>query len=191
MRCVCGRGEVLVTGWQSVSSSEPVDKVAALREFRVLHTALHGSSSYREAVSVCCAPFETLGTPAGEGWCREGARSWLPWLPRVPWGVSPCLWVPVEPCLPPKRLSARHCWLPLMMIQPLLTLASWNEYSSSQRICMLFLLGLILWLGLNCLPTAPSRGPLTGKMHWWLSIGELISKMKTAANFPIYINAKW
>lgn len=23
--------------------------------------------------------------------------------------VSPCLWVPVEPCLPPKRLSARHC----------------------------------------------------------------------------------
>uniref|UniRef100_A0A452RA91 Ubiquitin-like protein 7 n=1 Tax=Ursus americanus TaxID=9643 RepID=A0A452RA91_URSAM len=29
---------------------EPVDKVAALREFRVLHTALHSSSSYREAV---------------------------------------------------------------------------------------------------------------------------------------------
>ncbi|KAF6352736.1 ubiquitin like 7 [Rhinolophus ferrumequinum] len=35
---------------------EPVDKVAALREFRVLHTALHSSSSYREAVSVCCGP---------------------------------------------------------------------------------------------------------------------------------------
>ncbi|XP_014406007.1 PREDICTED: ubiquitin-like protein 7 [Myotis brandtii] len=31
---------------------EPVDKVAALREFRVLHTALHSSSSYREAVSL-------------------------------------------------------------------------------------------------------------------------------------------
>ncbi|XP_015453160.2 ubiquitin-like protein 7 isoform X1 [Pteropus alecto] len=30
---------------------EPVDKVAALREFRVLHTALHSSSSYREAYS--------------------------------------------------------------------------------------------------------------------------------------------
>lgn len=28
---------------------EPVDKVAAMREFRVLHTALHSSSSYREA----------------------------------------------------------------------------------------------------------------------------------------------
>lgn len=35
-----------------MSSPEPVDKAAALREFRVLHTALHSSSSYREAVSV-------------------------------------------------------------------------------------------------------------------------------------------
>lgn len=33
-----------------------MDKVAALREFRVLHTALHSSSSYREAVSVCRSP---------------------------------------------------------------------------------------------------------------------------------------
>lgn len=157
--------------------------MAALREFRVLHTALHSSSSYREAVSVCWTLCETPGRPAGEGWCREGAGSWLPWLLRVIGEVSPCLWVPVEPCLPPKRLSARHCWFPLMIvIQPLLILASWNEYSYSQRIRMLFLLGLILWLGLNCLPTAPSQDPLAGKMHCWLSIGELISKMKTAAN---------
>lgn len=33
------------------SPLEPVDKATALREFRVLHTALHSSSSYREAVS--------------------------------------------------------------------------------------------------------------------------------------------
>lgn len=31
--------------------SEPVDKVAAVREFRVLHTALHSSPAYRDAVS--------------------------------------------------------------------------------------------------------------------------------------------
>ncbi|XP_075016651.1 ubiquitin-like protein 7 isoform X2 [Calonectris borealis] len=30
--------------------SEPVDKVAAVREFRVLHTALHSSPAYRDAV---------------------------------------------------------------------------------------------------------------------------------------------
>lgn len=30
---------------------EPVDKVAAVREFRVLHTALHSSPAYRDAVS--------------------------------------------------------------------------------------------------------------------------------------------
>ncbi|NWJ05100.1 UBL7 protein, partial [Crypturellus undulatus] len=29
---------------------EPVDKVAAVREFRVLHTALHSSPAYRDAV---------------------------------------------------------------------------------------------------------------------------------------------
>lgn len=45
-----------------------MDKVAALREFRVLHTALHSSSSYREAVSVCLGPLpETLARVAGEG----------------------------------------------------------------------------------------------------------------------------
>lgn len=70
-----------------------MDKVAALREFRVLHTALHSSSSYREAVSVCQGPLpETLARPAGEGvnageWCRVGAGSLLPWLPRVPRGL--------------------------------------------------------------------------------------------------------
>jgi len=31
--------------------SEPVDKVAAVREFRVLHAALHSSPAYRDAVS--------------------------------------------------------------------------------------------------------------------------------------------
>lgn len=31
--------------------AEPVDKVAAVREFRVLHTALHSSPAYRDAVS--------------------------------------------------------------------------------------------------------------------------------------------
>ncbi|OWK08944.1 UBL7 [Cervus elaphus hippelaphus] len=39
---------------------EPVDKVAALREFRVLHTALHGSSSYREAVFKMLSNKESL-----------------------------------------------------------------------------------------------------------------------------------
>ncbi|KAG8440272.1 hypothetical protein GDO86_006151 [Hymenochirus boettgeri] len=36
---------------------EPVDKVAASREFRALHTALHTSSTYRDAV------FKLLGSP--------------------------------------------------------------------------------------------------------------------------------
>uniref|UniRef100_A0A452FXU7 Ubiquitin-like protein 7 n=1 Tax=Capra hircus TaxID=9925 RepID=A0A452FXU7_CAPHI len=39
---------------------EPVDKVAALREFRVLHTALHSSSSYREAVFKMLSNKESL-----------------------------------------------------------------------------------------------------------------------------------
>ncbi|XP_077601933.1 ubiquitin-like protein 7 isoform X2 [Crocuta crocuta] len=39
---------------------EPVDRVAALREFRVLHTALHSSSSYREAVFKMLSNKESL-----------------------------------------------------------------------------------------------------------------------------------
>ncbi|XP_037601455.1 ubiquitin-like protein 7 isoform X3 [Cebus imitator] len=39
---------------------EPVDKVAAMREFRVLHTALHSSSSYREAVFKMLSNKESL-----------------------------------------------------------------------------------------------------------------------------------
>nr|KAF6394183.1 ubiquitin like 7 [Pipistrellus kuhlii] len=39
---------------------EPVDKVAALREFRVLHTALQSSSSYREAVFKMLSNKESL-----------------------------------------------------------------------------------------------------------------------------------
>ncbi|XP_007537050.1 ubiquitin-like protein 7 [Erinaceus europaeus] len=39
---------------------EPVDKAAALREFRVLHTALHSSSSYREAVFKMLSNKESL-----------------------------------------------------------------------------------------------------------------------------------
>ncbi|XP_036115479.1 ubiquitin-like protein 7 isoform X6 [Molossus molossus] len=39
---------------------ESVDKVAALREFRVLHTALHSSSSYREAVFKMLSNKESL-----------------------------------------------------------------------------------------------------------------------------------
>ncbi|PNI37698.1 UBL7 isoform 4, partial [Pan troglodytes] len=38
----------------------PVDKVAAMREFRVLHTALHSSSSYREAVFKMLSNKESL-----------------------------------------------------------------------------------------------------------------------------------
>lgn len=52
MVLVCDRVRPLLCSNQFFFSSEPVDKVAALREFRVLHTALHSSSSYREAVSV-------------------------------------------------------------------------------------------------------------------------------------------
>ncbi|XP_006888451.1 PREDICTED: ubiquitin-like protein 7 [Elephantulus edwardii] len=39
---------------------EPVDRVAAMREFRVLHTALHNSSSYREAVFKMLSNKESL-----------------------------------------------------------------------------------------------------------------------------------
>ncbi|KAF3830692.1 hypothetical protein GH733_004511 [Mirounga leonina] len=39
---------------------EPVDRAAALREFRVLHTALHSSSSYREAVFKMLSNKESL-----------------------------------------------------------------------------------------------------------------------------------
>lgn len=48
---ICGNDSAW-TYWITTSSPlEPVDKATALREFRVLHTALHSSSSYREAVS--------------------------------------------------------------------------------------------------------------------------------------------
>lgn len=63
------------------SPLEPVDKATALREFRVLHTALHSSSSYREAVS------SSLDC---RRWCchwsvfSSGADSTLPRQPRVP-----------------------------------------------------------------------------------------------------------
>ncbi|KFO19988.1 Ubiquitin-like protein 7 [Fukomys damarensis] len=40
--------------------TEPVDKVATQREFWVLHTALHGSSSYREAVFKMLSNKESL-----------------------------------------------------------------------------------------------------------------------------------
>ncbi|KYO21533.1 ubiquitin-like protein 7 [Alligator mississippiensis] len=42
---------VLRKSWpEPDQKAEPVDKVAAVREFRVLHTALHSSSAYRDAV---------------------------------------------------------------------------------------------------------------------------------------------
>lgn len=82
---------------------EPVDKVAALREFRVLHTALHSSSSYREAVSASLC-WEPLPGIVGEG-CRVGVGSPSPWLPRVPREFLSCLWVSVEPSHPPEGLS--------------------------------------------------------------------------------------
>lgn len=54
--------------------SEPVDKVAAVREFRVLHTALHSSPAYRDAVS---------GAPYFAVWvsfvCPLSVKSLLEW----------------------------------------------------------------------------------------------------------------
>lgn len=50
MACEADRGRTMF--WSVVFlPSEPVDKVAAVREFRVLHTALHSSPAYRDAVS--------------------------------------------------------------------------------------------------------------------------------------------
>lgn len=57
-----------------------------------------------------------------------------------------CLWISVEPCLPPKRLYQLGIVdFPLtIMIQPLLILTSQNEYDYSQRVHIVFLLGFIL-----------------------------------------------
>ncbi|XP_077641974.1 ubiquitin-like protein 7 isoform X2 [Lonchura striata] len=45
---------------------EPVDKVAAVREFRVLHTALHSSPAYRDAVSALLPGGIQLSPPSGD-----------------------------------------------------------------------------------------------------------------------------
>uniref|UniRef100_A0A8C0VSS9 Ubiquitin like 7 n=2 Tax=Paridae TaxID=9153 RepID=A0A8C0VSS9_CYACU len=45
---------------------EPVDKVAAVREFRVLHTALHSSPAYRDAVSALLPGGIGLSPPSGD-----------------------------------------------------------------------------------------------------------------------------
>ncbi|KAI1234991.1 hypothetical protein IHE44_0002620 [Lamprotornis superbus] len=45
---------------------EPVDKVAAVREFRVLHTALHSSPAYRDAVSALLLGGIELSPPSGD-----------------------------------------------------------------------------------------------------------------------------
>lgn len=59
-----GRGRAVFCCGVSLHS-EPVDKVAAVREFRVLHTALHSSPAYRDAVSgaPCSAPGGNFGCP--------------------------------------------------------------------------------------------------------------------------------
>lgn len=60
-------------------------------------------------------------------------------------GSLPCLWVLVEPCLPPKKLSQLGIAdFSLIMMQPLLILASQSEYEYSQKVCELFLLDFIL-----------------------------------------------
>lgn len=73
--------------------------------------------------------------------------------------------VPSNPYLPPRRLYQLGIvdFHLMKMIQPLLILASQNEYDYSQRIRIWFLLGLILGICLNCLPVAPSLDFLTGK----------------------------
>lgn len=63
--------------------SEPVDKVAAVREFRVLHTALHSSPAYRDAVSALLLWGIRLSPPSGD----NPTVGDIPELLCLPWQV--------------------------------------------------------------------------------------------------------
>uniref|UniRef100_A0A674GG87 Ubiquitin-like protein 7 n=1 Tax=Taeniopygia guttata TaxID=59729 RepID=A0A674GG87_TAEGU len=62
---------------------EPVDKVAAVREFRVLHTALHSSPAYRDAVSALLPGGIQLSPPSGD----SSTVGDIPNLLCFPWQV--------------------------------------------------------------------------------------------------------
>lgn len=60
-----------------------MDKVAAVREFRVLHTALHSSPAYRDAVSALLPGGIGLSPPSGD----NPTVGDIPDLLCLPWQV--------------------------------------------------------------------------------------------------------